>query len=91
MNTEPMNTEPMNNAQKLVKALRNQSLRDRVSKDDDLITYLEIAHIALSTDEYLDLVGRREVPWLYIARQLDLSDEEMNRLRENLQTYLNKN
>ena len=56
---------------------------------DDLITYLEIANIALTTDVYLDLVGRRELPWLYIANQLDLSDEEMTRLRENLQTHLN--
>lgn len=57
---------------------------------DDLITYLEVARIALTTDVYFDLVGRRELPWLYIARILDLSDEEMNRLSDNLQAYLNQ-
>lgn len=54
--------------------------------DDDLVTYLEIARIALTTDLYLDTGGVRMQPWLYIANQLDLSDEEMNRLRDNLQT-----
>lgn len=57
---------------------------------DDFITYLEIARIALTTDVYLDLVGIRMKPWLYIANQLDLSDEEMIRLSKNLQTYLNQ-
>jgi len=45
---------------------------------DDLITYLEIARVAFADADIFD----------HIADQLDLSDEEMIRLRENLQTYL---
>jgi hypothetical protein len=45
---------------------------------DDLITYLESARVAFADADIFD----------HIADQLDLSDEEMIRLRENLQTYL---
>jgi hypothetical protein len=45
---------------------------------DDLITYLEAARVALA--DAFD----------HLAEQLDLSDEEMIRLRDNLQTYLDQ-
>lgn len=47
---------------------------------DNLITYLEAARVALADADAFD----------HLAEQLDLSDEEMIRLRDNLQTYLNQ-
>jgi len=45
---------------------------------DELVTYLEIAHVALN--RFNDGLGQH----------LDLSDEELQRLRVNLQDHLNK-
>jgi len=45
---------------------------------NDIITYLEVARFALADADTFD----------YIAEELDLSDAELIRLRENLQSYL---
>jgi ATP phosphoribosyltransferase regulatory subunit HisZ len=47
---------------------------------DNLITYLEAARVALGDADLFDS----------IADQLDLADAEMIRLRDQLQDYLNQ-
>jgi hypothetical protein len=55
---------------------------------ENLTDILEVARVALWTKEYLDLSGVRKQPWLYIAEQLDLSDEAITNLRIGLADYL---
>jgi hypothetical protein len=56
---------------------------------ENLTDILEVARLALWTKEYLDFSGVRKQPWLYIAEQLDLSNEAINDLRIGLEDYLN--
>jgi hypothetical protein len=56
--------------------------------EENLTDILQVARIALSIEEYISCVGVNKKPWLYIAEQLDLSDEVINDLRNGLETYL---
>jgi hypothetical protein len=56
---------------------------------ENLTDILEVARVALSIEEYISCVGVNKKPWLYIAEQLDLSDEAINDLRIGLEDYLN--
>ena len=57
---------------------RNMNIPQEIQ--DDLITYLEAARVALSDADVFD----------GIADQLDLADHEMLRLRKNLEEYLSQ-
>jgi hypothetical protein len=46
--------------------------------EENIITYLEAARVAIADADIFD----------HIAEQLDISDEELIRLREDLQKYL---
>ncbi len=56
--------------------------------EENLTDLLQVARVALSIEEYISCVGVNKKPWLYIAEQLDLSDEAINDLRIGLETYL---
>ena len=47
---------------------------------DNLITYLEAARLALADADIFD----------HVVEQLDIADEEMTRLTESLQTFLDQ-
>lgn len=55
---------------------------------ENLTTILEAARVALSIEEYISCPGINIKPWLYIANQLDLSDEEIQKIRVGLEDYL---